>query len=201
MTWRSILAFVAILPAAATFYFFIFWRWFDLWRKHRVLTFLVLIGSIVAVPVLVGGPGGWAFAERIRFPAAVQIVGWFLVALATVLGTIADRQIGLRVRLFMPFFDEHGRIELKTTGAYGVVRHPIYAAGSGFQLGAFLVTGHPAVFVAWAVFTLGALWFTRQEERRLVGLLDDPSEYDRYRQRVPALFPRIRRLRPRRYAR
>lgn len=78
MTWRSILAFVAIVPAAATFYFFIFWRWFDFWRKHRVLTFLMLIGSVVAVPVLVGGPSGWALAERIRFPAAVQIVGWFL---------------------------------------------------------------------------------------------------------------------------
>jgi protein-S-isoprenylcysteine O-methyltransferase Ste14 len=201
MTWHSILAFAAILPAAATFYFFIFWRWFEFWRKHRALTFLMLIGSGVAVPVLVGGPGGWALAERIRFPAAVQIVGWVLLALATVFGTIADRQIGLRVRLFMPFFDEHGRIELKTTGAYGVVRHPIYAAGSWFQLGAFLVTGYPGVLVAWAVFTLGALWFTRQEERRLVGLLDDPSEYDRYRQRVPALFPRIGRLRPRRYTR
>jgi len=67
----------------------------------------------------------------------------------------------------MPFFDEHGRIELKTTGAYGVVRHPIYAAGSGIQLGAFLVTGYQAVFVAWAVFTLGALWFTRQAAKGL----------------------------------
>jgi protein-S-isoprenylcysteine O-methyltransferase Ste14 len=120
-----------------------------------------------------------------------------LFAVATVFGTIADRQIGLRVRSFMPLFDEHGRIELKTTGAYSVVRHPIYAAGSGFQLGIFLVTGYPAVFVAWVVFTLGALWFTRQEEGRLMGLLDDPSEYDRYRQRVPALFPRIRPPRPR----
>ena len=45
-----------------------------------------------------------------------------------VLGFAADRQIGIRVRLFTPFFDRHGRIELKTTGAYGIVRHPIYAA-------------------------------------------------------------------------
>src|SRR5437016_656452 len=49
----------------------------------------------------------------------------------------------------------------------------------------------PAVAYAWALFTLAALWFTRQEERRLVELLDDPGEYERYRRRVPALFPRI----------
>jgi len=35
------------------------------------------------------------------------------------------------------------------------------------------------------------LWFTRQEEARLVALLDDPTEYDRYRARVPALLPRL----------
>jgi len=56
-----------------------------------------------------------------------------------VFGTVADRQIGLRS--FMPFLDDDGRIQLKTTGAYGVVRHPIYASGIGFQLGVLLVTG------------------------------------------------------------
>jgi protein-S-isoprenylcysteine O-methyltransferase Ste14 len=43
------------------------------------------------------------------------------------------------------------------------------------------------------VLTLGALWFTQQEERRLVALLDDPDAYDRYRARVGALVPRLRR--------
>jgi protein-S-isoprenylcysteine O-methyltransferase Ste14 len=98
----------------------------------------------------------------------------------------------------MPFFEDHGRIELITTGAYGVVRHPIYATGVGFQLGALLVTGYPAIAVASVVFAAGATWFTRQEERRLIELLDDPATYDRYRARVPALWPwpRPRRRRP-----
>jgi protein-S-isoprenylcysteine O-methyltransferase Ste14 len=43
------------------------------------------------------------------------------------------------------------------------------------------------------VLAAGALWFTRQEERRLVALLDDPAAYERYRRRVPALLPRITR--------
>jgi protein-S-isoprenylcysteine O-methyltransferase Ste14 len=57
----------------------------------------------------------------------------------------------------------------------------------------FLATGFVAVAAAAVVFLLGALWFTRQEERRLVGLLADPAAYDRYRARVPALFPMVRR--------
>jgi protein-S-isoprenylcysteine O-methyltransferase Ste14 len=43
------------------------------------------------------------------------------------------------------------------------------------------------------VFWLGALWFTRQEERRLVELLADPTAYDGYRARVGRLFPKLRR--------
>jgi len=69
------------------------------------------------------------------------------------------------------------------------------AAAIGYQLGVFLVTGYLAVAVALAVFALGALWFTRQEEQRLLELIDDPHEYELYRRRVPALIPRCRRAR------
>jgi protein-S-isoprenylcysteine O-methyltransferase Ste14 len=120
-------------------------------------------------------------------------LGWVIVVAASAVGTVADRQIGFRVRSFTPFFEEHGRLELRTSGAYGLVRHPIYAAAIAFQLGIFLVTGYPVVAVACVVLALGAQWFTRQEEARLVALLDDPTQYERYRERVPALLPRIRR--------
>lgn len=116
---------------------------------------------------------------------------------AFVFACVADRQIGFRVRSFAPFFDQDGRIDLKTTGAYGVVRHPIYSAGIGYQLAVLVVTGYLAVAVACVVFTVGAIWFTRQEEQHLKELLDDPAEYGRYCERVPALFPRIWRTRPR----
>jgi protein-S-isoprenylcysteine O-methyltransferase Ste14 len=148
--------------------------------------------------VVIGGLGAVAYAWRddllaiaIDTPVPVKAIGWIVVATAIVFGTIADRQIGFRVRSFAPFFDAGAKIRLQTTGAYGVVRHPIYASGIYFQIGALLVTGALAVAVALVVFTLGALWFTRQEERRLVELLDDPADYDRYRARVPALFPRV----------
>lgn len=132
------------------------------------------------------------FGGRLAMPLWARLTGWTLIGIATVFGWVAHRQIGVRVRSFAPFFDRHGHIELKTTGAYAVVRHPIYAAGRVFQFGAFLVTGYPSVLLAWALFGFGAIWFTRQEERRLIQLLDNPAEYARYRRRVPALFPFLR---------
>ena len=192
MWWRRGLALYAMLPAAATFYFYVFWRWFDVWRARRSLTYVLFGSSFVVVGVVVVVGRRWSLAGRFEPPAPVEWLGWAAIAVSVVFGTVADRQIGLRVRTFMPLFDQHGRVELKTTGAYGVVRHPIYASGSAFQLGVFLVTGYPGVLVAWAIFTLGAVWFTAQEERHLVALLDDPTAYDRYRHSVPALVPRLR---------
>jgi protein-S-isoprenylcysteine O-methyltransferase Ste14 len=184
-----VLAIVAVVPAVATFYFAVFWRWFEFWRRHLVATYAVLLGAFAASGIL-----AWVFrdallAPRIALPGWIGVLGWILIGLALVLGTVADRQIGFRVRSFAPFFTPGERIELVTTGAYGIVRHPIYAAGIYFQLGVFLATGAVAVAVAGAVFAGGAAWFTRQEERRLVALLADPTEYDRYRARVPALVP------------
>jgi protein-S-isoprenylcysteine O-methyltransferase Ste14 len=152
----------------------------------------MLLGSFGGVGGLVAVLHRWTFAGRLHPPAWMQATGWAVVVVASAFGTVADRQIGLRVRSFTPFFETHGRLELKTSGAYGVVRHPIYAAGIADQLGIFLVTGYPVVAVACVVLALGAQWFTRQEEARLVALLDDPAEYERYRERVPALRPRLR---------
>jgi protein-S-isoprenylcysteine O-methyltransferase Ste14 len=132
------------------------------------------------------------FGGRLEMPAWARVIGWMLIAVSTVFGSVAHRQIGVRVRSFAPFFERRGHIDLETTGAYGVVRHPIYAAGRVFQFGVFLVTGYPSVLLAWAVFGFGAIWFTRQEERRLIALLDDTTAYERYRRRVPALFPFLR---------
>jgi protein-S-isoprenylcysteine O-methyltransferase Ste14 len=188
-----VLALSAILPAGATFYFLVFWRWFDMWRKHRIATYALMLGTFGLLGAPVYLLRRVVFAHVVVFPSWVRGVGWALVAIVSVFGFVADRQIGIRVRAFTPFFEDHGRIELKTTGAYGIVRHPIYAAGIGYQLGVFLVTGYLAVAVAWAVFALGALWFTRREEERLLELLDEPAAYLRYRERVPRLFPFARR--------
>lgn len=175
-----------------TVWFFVFWSWFDFWRNHRALAYAAIAFTLfgTGIPAYVFEHRTW-FGGPLDIPVAARAAGWGIIALATILGSVADRQLGLRVRSFTPFFTKQGHIELKTTGAYGFVRHPIYTAGRMFQFGIFLVTGYPSVLYAWIVFGLGSIWFSRQEEKRLIELLDDPHEYERYRERVPALFPRL----------
>ena len=190
-----LLAAIAIWPAVATPLFLVFWTLFSFWRRHVILwgaTALAILAGYTAAEI------AWRdelLAPAIDMSIALRILGGAVIAASFVLATVADRQIGLRVRSFMPYFETDGRIDLVTTGAYGVVRHPIYAGGIWFQLGAFLATGMLAIVPALAVLALGALWFTRQEERRLVALLADPAAYERYRARVPALIPIRRRAR------
>jgi protein-S-isoprenylcysteine O-methyltransferase Ste14 len=192
MSWRVGPAFIAEWTPAAALWFFFFWRWFDFWKTRRDLTYVMLGTTFVVTGALLAAAHRVVLAGRVELLLWVEVIGWLVMALASAFVLVADRQIGFRVRSFAPFFDDVGHLDLKTTGAYGVVRHPIYAGGSLFQLGAFLATGYPGVLVAWALFTLGARWFTAQEERRLVSLLDDPGEYERYRESVPRLLPHIR---------
>lgn len=184
-----LLAVLAVLPAAATVYFAVFWRWFAFFRRHRALSLAMMTGSLAALGAAVVRHERALFARGVTMPLGAVVAGWMILIAANVLGLVADRQIKLHVRSFGPFFEPGGRIDLVTDGAYGVVRHPIYAAGIYFQLGVFLVTGRFAVALALVVFAIGAAWFTRQEERRLVELLDDPEAYEAYRARVPALVP------------
>jgi protein-S-isoprenylcysteine O-methyltransferase Ste14 len=186
------LAVFAIVPACATFYFFVFWTWFDFWRRHAALTYTFLLGTVIASAIVAYMLRDPLLEPRIDPPLAAQVVGWAVVAASAVLGTVADRQLGIRIRSFAPFFETNARIALRTTGAYGVVRHPIYAAGIWLQIGATLITGCFAVAIAALVLGFGAWWFTRQEERRLLEILEDPAAYSTYRARVPALFPRFR---------
>jgi protein-S-isoprenylcysteine O-methyltransferase Ste14 len=183
------LALGAAIAAAVPFYFFVFWTWFDFWRKHRVLTYTMMFGTFAASGVLVVVFHHVLLRVRIDMPIGVRAAGWVVISVATIFGFIADRQIGIRIRSFAPFFEPAARIRLRTTGAYGVVRHPIYTAGRVFIFGIFLVTGYLCALVGYAVFGLGSIWFTRREEERLIALLDDPTEYERYRRRVPALVP------------
>ena len=184
-----VVALIAVIPAAATLYFAVLWSRFAWWRRHPVLAYTMMLATLGGAAVGVFVCRDAVLAYGFDPPTVVSVVGWALVMFALVFGTVADRQLGFYVRSFAPFFERRGRIELKTSGAYAIVRHPIYASGIWFQLGVFAATGYIAVAIATVVFATGALWFTRKEEQQLIALLDDPSAYERYRARVPALFP------------
>jgi len=185
------MALFMIMRAATPAYFFVFWQWFATWRTHRLPALLMMVGTFTGIGGATVTLRHMLLTARLAPPIPIRVIGWVLIVIAVIIGANADRQIGSQLRYFKPFFDPYGRIELKTNGAYAVVRHPIYASWILFQVGTFAVTGYVAVLIASAVLALGATWFTRQEEKRIVELLEDPTAYDRYRRRVPALFPRL----------
>ena len=161
-----VLALAAIFPAVATPFFFVFWQWFDVWRRHQAAIACVLVATVASWVAALIVWRAWWLASVIALPAAAHVVGWTIAAASFVLSVVADRQLGLRVRAGLPLLDGE-RIRLRTRGAYAVVRHPIYAAGIYYQVGMFLVTGMVAIAVAGVVLTLGALWFTRTLRRAI----------------------------------
>jgi len=80
---------------------------------------------------------------------------------------------------------------LVTTGVYGIVRHPLYAAGL------VIFTISPVITVNGLTLTVMAdlyfLFGVFIEERRFVRIFGD--EYHRYQARVPALIPTVLRRR------
>jgi len=78
-----------------------------------------------------------------------------------------------------------------TKGAYGFVRHPIYLGAFLIWLGLLLAFRSPWAAAFLALYVVPAyLVYIRAEEEMLVDNLGD--EYQRYREGVGGLFPRIR---------
>lgn len=88
--------------------------------------------------------------------------------------------------------------ELRTTGPYGVTRHPIYTGILGMLIGSLLVTGAGRWIVPFPVFLVLFEIKIHIEERFMLG--EFPDEYPRYRQRVPKLVPGLRLISGRRVA-
>lgn len=81
--------------------------------------------------------------------------------------------------------------ELRTDGPYGIVRHPIYTAILGMLLGSALLNG----FGQWTLALLAGVVLVEVKIRTEERLMSQefPQAYARYRERVPALVPRLRR--------
>ena len=137
--------------------------------------FLLVCSLWQPVPgVLYSVPQPWALAGY-----AVQAAG----VLLTIGGAAAVDALDLAgVRPVL--LARHGRtaphVPLKTSGVYGVVRHPLYFAWALMVFGSPTMTGTRAVFAIVSTLYLGVAipW----EERSLVQVFG--SEYERYRRNV-----------------
>lgn len=74
-SWERTLAFIAIIPIGATIYFYVFWTWFEFWRKHRVLTYAMMAATFVGVGIGAQTLRHWTwFGGRLAMPVWVQSV-------------------------------------------------------------------------------------------------------------------------------
>jgi protein-S-isoprenylcysteine O-methyltransferase Ste14 len=79
--------------------------------------------------------------------------------------------------------------ELKTTGSYSIVRHPLYAAETVMILGVILSHGSALAFGVGAVWLLLQVRRAQYEEAILRQTF---PEYEDYARRVPMLIPGLR---------
>src|SRR5688500_4098619 len=98
MSFERVIALIAVIPAAATLYFAVLWSRFAWWRRHAVLAYAMMLGTLggAAVAVLVWRDA--VLAHGFTPPTIMSVVGWALVLIALLFGTVADRQLGFYVR-------------------------------------------------------------------------------------------------------
>jgi protein-S-isoprenylcysteine O-methyltransferase Ste14 len=150
-------------------------------RAAPIVAMLLVVGALSLAGTLTDEeiPAGVTIAS-----SWLQPIGLVLLAGSTALAVWARLVLGTSWSVG-PRLAGDGR--LRTSGPYGVTRHPIYTGILGMLIGTALISGMAAsilVVLAAVVFMEIKI---RREERLL--LASFPDEYPRYRQRVPQLVP------------
>ncbi len=87
------------------------------------------------------------------------------------------------------FGTKRAKPEVISTGAFRLVRHPIYLGAILFYLGAILITLSILAAAFWLVIITTYIWISRYEERILTVEFGD--EYLTYKKQTGMLFPRL----------
>ena len=148
-------------------------------RMPKFLVRIFLLLTFIAPPVIIPFTEGPKLA--IPMPAAL-IVGVFLLATNFALKIVAQRQIGVLPAL-------KGKAGLITTSVYGLIRHPLYVSNGLLAIGmAVLFRSMYALLfsVPYALLYLPIMHF---EEKNL--LKEYGGEYEKYREEVGMVFPKI----------
>ena len=139
------------------------------------IIFFMLPSLIAAILVHAYLPRIASLPESIRF---IKPAGYLLLVLGVILWGAA------LVQLLTGF----SKGKLITTGAYGVVRNPLYSSATFFILPAVaLMTLTWVYFVPSAFLYVGVMIFIGKEERQLTQAFG--REYEDYRTRVDRLVP------------
>lgn len=143
----------------------------------------VVPGVIIVTAISLAVPKADWRSLTFYIPSA-RILGLVILLAATAFTIWARLVLGVMWSAAPTVKERH---ELRTSGPYGVTRHPIYTGLLGMLLGSILVAGGGRLIVAFPV-SLVLLQIKIRVEERLM-LAEFPDGYPRYRQQVPQLVP------------
>ena len=119
------------------------------------------------------------------------IFGWFFFLVGIALRLVALYQLGPMYSLNVEIRSKHNLI---TTGAYGIVRHPLYLAYILDTLGIVIFLQRWYFWIVVVLVIVGWALRIRTEEAALRAAFG--AEYDAYAETVPALNPFAQLVRP-----
>ncbi len=125
----------------------------------------------------------------------VRLVGLVILLIATAFTLWARFALGAMWSAAPTVKQEH---KLRTSGPYGVTRHPIYTGILAMLLGTLLLAAVGRWILLLPVFVIIFEIKLHVEERLM--LAEFPDDYPRYREQVPQLIPGLRLLSRRRLA-
>jgi protein-S-isoprenylcysteine O-methyltransferase Ste14 len=104
------------------------------------------------------------------------------------LGWSAVQHLGRQFRIQAGLYEDH---QLVRTGAYAVVRHPVYSSMLALLLAMLIAITRPWWFaILLPLFIIGTEIRVRTEDRLLASRF--PEEFATYRAKVPAYIPFVR---------
>ncbi|MEM9674777.1 MAG: methyltransferase family protein [Cyclobacteriaceae bacterium] len=122
----------------------------------------------------------------------LQFFGLVLAAYGVIVIRLSFRQFSKREFIGLPASEENDVEPLRTGGILQHVRHPLYSGTILIAVGLWCFSPTLANFVtaiAWIVYILVGI---QLEEKKLLELYGEA--YQKYRERVPMLIPRLRSL-------
>jgi protein-S-isoprenylcysteine O-methyltransferase Ste14 len=157
-------------------------EWLARATRSRLLLGVLEVATVVVWALLLRGR--WRFLPE--HDGGVAFAGAVLALTGALFAAWAKSSLG---RLFSPQLGVQKDHTLVTSGPYGVVRHPIYLGLVDFVLGSALFWNDVALVGVALLFILFFTLQLRIEERFFAGHFG--REWDEYRARTPALFPRL----------
>ena len=147
----------------------------------RAAHLLVTAAGVAAIAALWQRVGGEIWSVGGRPGAAIDVAYWLLLALGTLV------ILKLDALAFFGLRQERADGTFAVTGAYRIVRHPLYAV----VLAAMVCTPHLGLdrLLLTAVFAAYLAAAVPREEARLVDRFGDA--YERYRTAVPGVVPGV----------